>query len=158
MVWRIVDTQSSVFEYAISVCSDLCVHLPGVSEIIFAGAKNAAPERSLALPLRRNRGRNPLYAGDTSRLMRSWSPLSPAYAVLSTVAIIIMSYYSLRLDAQQLAPVIVSCWRHCLALQKPPLAPRNSYWRSFRRHSARLTPLACVNPLNWRTIYCQLKT
>ena len=35
------------------------VSSPGVSEIIFAGAKNAAPKRSLALLLRRN----PLYAG-----------------------------------------------------------------------------------------------
>ena len=102
-----------------------------MSELIFSGAKNSAPQRSLALPL----CRNPLYAVDTS---------TPHAHMTSMMAIIIMSYYSLRLDAQSLTPVrlcIISCWRHCLALQKPPLAPRNSYWRCFRRHSARLTPL-----------------
>ena len=55
-------------------CCYLCYKVSGVSEIIFAGAKNAAPKGSLALHLHRN----PLYAGDTSRRMCSMSPLSPA--------------------------------------------------------------------------------
>ena len=80
-----------------------------------------------------------------ARHMRNWTPLSPARLVYSNThmpsTVAIMSYYCLCLDAQQLAPVTVSCWRHCLALQKPPLAPRNSYWCCFRRHSARLTPV-----------------
>ena len=85
-----------------------------------------------------------IHAGDTS------PPHAQLVAVISRKAsvnthipstVAITSYYCLCLDAQQLAPVIVSCLRHCLALQKPPLAPRNSYWRCFRRHSARLTPL-----------------
>ena len=33
MVWRILDTLFSVFEYAILVCSDLCVHLRRYPEL-----------------------------------------------------------------------------------------------------------------------------
>ena len=66
----------------------------GVSEIIFAGAKNAAPKGSLALLL------HVQYVAVISREAR-------VTRICCLRWLLRMSYYNLRLDEQQFAPVIL---------------------------------------------------